>query len=296
MIAKNSTHTKSSCQFIASERNLTHVTASVRCHTNHNEETVKITSNMVDTPKKRKSDDVDNESDTLCPDDFEQLDEIQQRKLIYSKLIELDYSNKKVIKEISRDIGDLKVKVSKLEKENHELRLEINFIQQVNLNNSLVVYGVPKSNNIDDISIVQRIAAKLDIQVLRQDISETFRLRVKSGEDHPPLVVKFVRRSQRTELIEKKKKKNLKTSDIDLEGDSKRIFLNEYLSKNNTELLKYAKTLKEHNYKYIWPSGGRILAKKKEGDKPIIIPDRAKVDELLGKENGQNNPEIQEIQ
>ena len=75
---------------------------------------------------KRGRDEITDYNDTLCPDDFEVLDDTQQRKQIYSKLVEIEYGNKKIYKEIANDVSDLKLKVSALEKENVELRQELN--------------------------------------------------------------------------------------------------------------------------------------------------------------------------
>lgn len=95
------------------------------------------------------------------------------------------------------------------------------------------------------------------------------------------MVVKFVRKIVKTNFIKAKDRKNLKTADFGLKGENKRIFVNEYLTRNQNDLFRYARQLKNHNYKYIWPAAGKVLAKKQEGDKPIVISDKSMVDKLL---------------
>lgn len=216
---------------------------------------------------------------------FDSADEAAQRRLMFQKLLKIEQSNEKWLGSLTDDVKDLKKKVATLEKENSELREEIEFVKQVNLSNSVVIYGVPKKKDTSDTSLVEAIAKKLDLNITESDLSETFRLGVKNSANSstPPLVVKFVRNSVRTSFISAKNKKNLKTTDIGLQGESKRIYLNEYLTRNNNDLLKYAKQLKEKDFKYVWPAGGKVFAKKQEGDKAIVIRNKLMVDELLEK-------------
>ena len=65
------------------------------------------TNKMGEPQTKRGRDEITDNNDTLCPDDFEVLDDTQQRKLIYSKLVEIEYGNKKIYKEIAKDVSDL---------------------------------------------------------------------------------------------------------------------------------------------------------------------------------------------
>lgn len=211
-------------------------------------------------------------------DTFDGADEKTQRRLIFEKLLNIEQNNGKLLSSLTEDVKDLKEKVATLEKENTELREEIEFIKQVNLSNSIVIYGIPIQKKVPDITLVQKVASKLGLT-----LSETFRLGTKTSASSstPPLVVRFVRISARTSFISAKNRKNLKTTDIGLQGESKRIFINEYLTRNNHDLLRYAKQLKEHDYKYVWPAGGKVFVRKQEGDKAIIIRTKLMVDELL---------------
>lgn len=216
-------------------------------------------------------------------DTFDGADEKTQRRLIFEKLLNIEQNNGKLLSSLTEDVKDLKEKVATLEKENTELREEIEFIKQVNLSNSIVIYGIPIQKKVPDITLVQKVASKLGLTFEESDVSETFRLGTKTSASSstPPLVVRFVRISARTSFISAKNRKNLKTTDIGLHGESKRIFINEYLTRNNHDLLRYAKQLKEHDYKYVWPAGGKVFVRKQEGDKAIIIRTKLMVDELL---------------
>lgn len=241
---------------------------------------------MGSNPNKRtRNRDVsDNSSDeTEEETNFDELDECMQRKLIFNKLISLERRNGKLLGTLTKDVDELKTKVAVLEKENQKLREEINLVKQMNLSNSVVFYGIPDKTDVADVDIVTKVATKLGLDVTERDISDTFRLSVKSkeGSKHPPLVSKFVRQVTKTNFIKAKGQKNLKTSDIGLGGESKWIFVNEYLTRNNNDLLKYAKQLRDHDYKYVWPSKGRVLVKKQEGGKAIVIKDKSMVDKLL---------------
>lgn len=244
---------------------------------------------MSSSAKRKRNGDSDNSSDEM--EFFTKQKFTQQRQLIYEKLLLIENEYKETFTDLVEDVKLLKQKVLELEKENVELKNAVNTVNQSNLSNSVIIYGVPKDKNISDSTIVKNIGEKLNISVTENDLSDTFRIRPRSDEDEeqeessnepkcPPLVVKFTRKTLKTSFMKQRGKKNLAAADIGIEKCTNRVYINEYLTKNNLELLKYAQKLKKYDIKYVWPAGGKILVKNNGGN-VFSIDDKDHVDSII---------------
>ncbi|KAG8270403.1 hypothetical protein J6590_085783 [Homalodisca vitripennis] len=92
------------------------------------------------------------------------------------------------------------------------------------------------------------------------------------------IVVKFVRRTDKEELMKKRrgKKRDFSTRHLGLTMDIP-VYLNESLSPARRRLLAQARQLrKERGYKYIWLRNGNILLRKEE--KAPVVEIRTQAD------------------
>ncbi|CAH1962501.1 unnamed protein product [Acanthoscelides obtectus] len=63
--------------------------------------------------------------------------------------------------------------------------------------------------------------------------------------------------------------------------ESKRIFVDEELTKETYQLFKHSRQLKGVGYKYVWHREGKILARKNDGSDIIFIRNVNQVNDLL---------------
>lgn len=75
-----------------------------------------------------------------------------------------------------------------------------------------------------------------------------------------------------------KEKKKLKEVD-----ELKNVFVNDFLTKESLELLKYAKSLKAVGYKFIYTQSGKIIARKDEKSRQVFLKNMDDIDQLLMK-------------
>lgn len=246
-------------------------------------------------PKRQRSGDYDNGDEM---DRFSEQSFTQQRHLIFEKLLSIENVNNDKISKLMQDVESLMLKVTELEKENVKLKAVINNLEQKNQSDSVILYGVPRSKEMSDLTVVKNIGKQLNVTVSENDVSDIFRLGPKPDEDDdeesdentkcPPLVVKFTRKMMKNKFIKLRGRKKLTTADIGYENCRNRVYINEYLTKSNLELLKYSQKLKEFDIKYVWPAGGKILVKCEKGG-TFSIDNKEHVDRLVKNRQSQRS-------
>lgn len=190
------------------------------------------------------------------------------------------------IEEQELDICVLKQRVSQLED-------QLNNQEQQTLQNDIEIMGVNESPNENAVHVVLCIASKIGMDLKLEDIDFVNRAgpRRRSGDTLDlgstkprPLVVRFLRRTNRNEfLIAAKSRRNLTSADIELSGPSQKLFFNERLTKANRLLFRAARARSSvSGYKYCWTRNGSIFARKQEGSAAIRIGGIAELDQRLG--------------
>lgn len=235
---------------------------------------------MTRPPQKRKNTGDGSDNEEVEDVEFDKLNNDGKLKIIFDKLVALEKGTEKNISKLTDEVIELKDNVEYLLAENQSLKREVQFLKQVNVSTSVVFHGLPSVQNVSDQKIVETVAAKLNVNLLETDVVESFRLRSKANTPQP-IIVKFVRKSLKQDLLRAAKQKALNTTDLGFNNINNQIAVKEFITKETNELLKYARKLKEKGYKYIWPSGGRVLVKKEEKSTPLVIKDQVHVDALL---------------
>ena len=211
---------------------------------------------------------------------IDQLEIKDQLKRIFDKLLSLEQSNKENINKLTDDVVVLKDKVDHLATENEKLKSEIQFLKQVNTSTSVVFHGLPKPKDANDQVIIETVAAKLGVQVTEADVVESFRLKSKENNP-PPIVVKFVRRALKQELLRTSKETPITSGEVGFINTNHKIAIREFITRETNDLLKHARKLRDKGYKFVWQSGGRVLTKREENSATIVIKDREHVNTLL---------------
>ncbi|CAB3220415.1 unnamed protein product [Arctia plantaginis] len=175
---------------------------------------------------------------------------------------------------------DKEVKI--LENKVLELQQEVNTQSQQQLCNELELAGIPESNNENLHHIALLAAKKVGVDLADDDIDWVTRAgphikrAVNPNSDvnsTRPIVVRFLRRSKRDQLIKASKtRRNVTSSDLDVPGKSYKIYYNERLTKENRLLFRTARSkAKEHQYAYCWVTHGKIFLKQKEGKAALHV-------------------------
>ena len=108
-----------------------------------------------------------------------------------------------------------------------------------------------------------------------EDISVTHRIK-DTGCRNPDILVKFLSKRKRNELLRaskvKSKKTKLTTSDIGFPGECKNIYIDENLTSYRSFLFRSARRSKEVNhYKYVWIRNGNVYMRKDENNPVLLI-------------------------
>lgn len=170
------------------------------------------------------------------------------------ELIEENIKLKEVNKKNMKTTAVLETKVDQLD-------AELSIIKQRDFKNDLFVSGIPKEENINLSDLIVKTIALLNMD--ENISSEHFSSVYKVGPDDKTISAIVSLKDEAVKLRILKAAKS---------GRAKNIFFNQRLTYYTSQLLKSStKFRKEHNFKYLWVSDGKILLKKDDDSKTIHI-------------------------
>lgn len=179
------------------------------------------------------------------------------------------------------NISTLRSENISLKKEIHEVHTELSNLQQYTRNNSVDIQGVPELRGENIVDVVHRVSRAVRFDLKEDMIDVVHRLAGGKGDSRPRgIILKFVRRTDRDELLRLAKvKRGFSASELGTTSDNK-VFINPSLSKNNRQLLFLARTsVREGAVKYAWFNNGKVWIRKSDGQPAIAITSR---DQLQG--------------
>ncbi|KAG8330718.1 hypothetical protein J6590_056544 [Homalodisca vitripennis] len=143
-----------------------------------------------------------------------------------------------------------------LKKENHEIREEMTDLHQQ-------IVGVPLPRGEDNFSVFERLAKVLNIPFDSRHVSVAHRLPLKSNQENPNIVVKFVRRNIAEDSLLQKC----------LNLGPQLIFINDHLTTHNKAILGRARQLvKKNRLAFAWTKDCRVYVKKtSQPDSPATL-------------------------
>lgn len=155
-------------------------------------------------------------------------------------------------------------------------------MEQYSRSNMVEIHGVPTEDNEDILNVVKKVGVALDMNIENSMVDICHRLGKKNDSKGPPgIVVKFVRRMDKEELLRRRRvKRNLSTRHMGLSSDVP-VYINESLSPARRRLYALARQEKrQRGYKYLWLRGGRILMRKEESARVVQISSQADLEGL----------------
>lgn len=157
------------------------------------------------------------------------------------------------------------------------------------MNLNLIINGIPKPDEHENIKeVVSNIFSYMGMSIESDTIESSWRIHNKN--DSPPVIVKLKNKIVKEKILKLRKinngqseGKSLYAKDFGFNSD-KQIFINEELTQPTRKLLNEAKKqLKNKNFKFIWITEGKVLAKKNESSKTHFIRNIYDVQDLIKK-------------
>lgn len=200
----------------------------------------------------------------------------------------MEFFNEKYEEEAKRNkvLADM---VSEVSRDNQELRKEIQKLKStVNAQeNSKLKSNITISGLLDvaDDGVVSKEKITKLVQGLNVNCNGGDFENIKIYEINNGAKAVVTLRSlelKQTILKARAQKGKISIRSLGLGESSRAIFIDEDLSKEMYALFKKAREqLKEKNYKYVWHRNGRVLARKSEGDRYVVIRGENDLEELL---------------
>lgn len=198
-------------------------------------------------------------------------------ELLYSKLEENTVTLRSGMEKIEgyvKEIDELKSENAALKNTVASLELRVEEMENYSRRNCLEIQGVPEQKGEKVAEIVKVVGRALNVTIDDGMIDTCHRFGKKSEERTDPrgIIVKFVRRTDKEALMNKRRerKKDFSTRHLGLTTDTP-VYLNESLSPARRRLLAQARQLKKgKNYKYIWLRNGIMILLRKADEAPVI--------------------------
>lgn len=216
--------------------------------------------------------------------------------------IQIEQLNKKTDSSINKihsletDLGKINILENEITVANNtisELTYKLQIKEQHERINNLEITGVPMMKNENLYNILNNIGVKVGFPILPTDVDYIHRVRRYSQSNTttnttnnnrnelnttplhsiPNIIVKFTQRKRKSDLLAAvRARRGLTTADVGIDGPSRPIYVNDHLTPNNKVLYRRARQIiREKGYKYIWLNEGRILARKSDTSKVILI-------------------------
>ncbi|KAH9631136.1 hypothetical protein HF086_001071 [Spodoptera exigua] len=181
----------------------------------------------------------------------------------YDKLCETQSANEKKMRALEN-------KNAYLEKCNKSLEDRINELEEKDKEKKVELAGLEKNNNEDISKVVTQIVHKLQLDPSEIEYAERVG-REKPGTEKPlPVVVTLKSKQARNKWLELRKS-NITNGQIYGTSYTNRVFINESLTRYKRSLLWATKLHLKKSYKYIWVQEGKVLIRKSDEQKKIIL-------------------------
>ncbi|KAH9367543.1 hypothetical protein HPB48_001635 [Haemaphysalis longicornis] len=181
------------------------------------------------------------------------------------------------LKQQSSDITALKQRVEKIESRNdsqevHELKLQLNRLEQYSRQQNIELHGLPLTENENLLEKLNKIAADLYLAELTpSDVEGLHRLPPKPDKA-PAVLVRFVSRVTRNDWMAKK---------AELRAANTAVHFLDNLTSHNKALLWMMKAkAQEKHYQFAWQKEGKLFVRKATGARVVQIECEADLDKI----------------
>ena len=187
---------------------------------------------------------------------------------------------------LSQSYDSIIKQIDKLEKEKQQNLLQIKLLEtrmenyeRLSRSTCIEIKNIPTipSETKDKLlNMVISVGSSLNVPINSHEIKDVFRVNSRDATNRPVLV-DFTGVMLKERVIKMYRKSNrennrLTTDRLKLPGLSKPVFISESLTPKMKRLFFLARDFaKLNNYSHCWVSNGKILLRKKEGERSIIV-------------------------
>lgn len=191
------------------------------------------------------------------------------------KFMSLQYDDiLKGVKKNTKTIQELKKENKELKDDVNNLKETVSFLNNVRVRNDCVINGLKYDEKVNAADIVLNIAKQTGAKISGDDVEDAYFVSRRAQSNKSSVVVKFANKRSKTVFMKEKRK-------LRYLEDTKNIYINDFLSRDNIALLKHAQSLKSAGYKFIFSANGSIFAKQRDDSRPIRIKSLDDVDNLM---------------
>lgn len=154
-----------------------------------------------------------------------------------------------------------------------DLQSRIADLEQYTRKNNIEIHGVSETRDEDVEEIVCNIGRAIGVNITEKDIEAAHRVPTRRKDTPQPIIVRFQSRKVKNQVMAKRKVNITNRQALNQENVSERnVVIYEQLSPFFKDLRWKAKQkAKEKDWKYVWPSGGKLWARKDENSREIRI-------------------------
>jgi hypothetical protein len=217
------------------------------------------------------------------------LEHCSERIAENNRLIE---NQQKLLDEQQRAIACLQEENNRLRSQVRELSHRQTDLEQYSRRNTLEIFGVPEGPNETSEVLKKKvvdIGAALGANLSEDGIDACHRINGGSNRPTTGIIVKFLRRDDADNLIQKRKvKRDFSTRHLQGYQQDSPIYVNLSLAPARRILFAKARKLKsDFNYKYVWVDrAGRVKVRKSDDNtsRVIVVGNEEELTELVKKE------------
>lgn len=177
---------------------------------------------------------------------------------------------------LSDKLQSLESSLSALETENVLIRSKLSDFELLDQNvndveqrarlNNLEIFGLPEQKTENLVSLTCKIAAKLGVPLTGEDIDYVTRIptRIKNSGLPKTVIIRFRSLQLRDSVLSAaRKKRGLTSTEIEVPGEGKPIYINEHLTPRNKSLLKATRVkCRELGFQNVWTRNAKIYVRQ----------------------------------
>ena len=178
----------------------------------------------------------------------------------------------KTLETLSKDNKTLKEDNVKLKSDVKRLNDRLEDLEQYGRRNNVEIQGIPEARGENLLHTITTLGVKMGCKIEASDVDVVHRLPARNQE-HKPIIVKFVRRTVKLDLLNNRSRLAQVTSqDFDSTSTGNKVYVNENLTPYRKQLFYLARNKKkDSNYKYVWVKNGNVFMRKLDGHDAIKI-------------------------
>lgn len=173
------------------------------------------------------------------------------------------------IKELKEMMQTVLKENQALKAENSKLSRRIEELEQYQRLNNLEIKGVPLDG--EPITMLKKIGSLAKVELTDADIDACHRVPT-ARHDQSNIIVRFVQRTKRNDLLAQARKMRLTTKDLGLESSCP-VYVNEHLTRQSKQILGAAvQRKKQVNWKFVWTAGKCTGGECTGGEMNSLLP------------------------